>query len=259
MSILRSMLKSLLGSRLTPDAAAGHASASQSSIEELLRQALVAFSHDAPKPIKVIDYELVAYVMAAAEAGQYMRTHMAGARNYGQRDALLRAAMESCDVAGLTLEFGVFKGASLRFLAGLTPDVVHGFDSFRGLPEDWTHFQKMGRFDLGGEVPVFREPNIRVHPGWFSDTLPPFLAREQAPVRFLHLDCDLYSSTREVLGLLAPRLVSGTVIVFDDYLNYPAWREHQYRAFQEFVAERSIRYRYTGFASSYTAVTVRLD
>jgi hypothetical protein len=37
--------------------------------------------------------------------------------------------------------------------------------------------------------------------------------------------------------------------MFDEYYNYPNWREHEYRAWQEFVAARKIKYRYTGFST----------
>jgi len=257
--MLGSLLKGLMPRKAEADRNESRMSLLGGGTEGDLHKALVSFLHDAPKPIKVIDYELVAYLRASVEAADYMTTRMSSATNYRQRDALLISALEQCEIPGLMLEFGVFKGHSLRFIASRTSATVHGFDSFQGLPDDWTHFQKKGRFDLGGQVPAFEERNVQIHEGWFSDTVPSFLARETGPIRFLHLDCDLYSSTKEVLDGLSPRIVSGTVIVLDDYLNYPAWREHQYRAFQEFVSRQALSYRYLGFASSYTAVTVRID
>jgi hypothetical protein len=37
--------------------------------------------------------------------------------------------------------------------------------------------------------------------------------------------------------------------MFDEYYNYPNWREHEYKAWQEFVAAQKITYRYTGFST----------
>ena len=37
---------------------------------------------------------------------------------------------------------------------------------------------------------------------------------------FAHIDCDCYSSAKVVLDLLAPRLRRGTVLVFDELMNY---------------------------------------
>jgi Macrocin-O-methyltransferase (TylF) len=65
----------------------------------------------------------------------------------------------------------------------------------------------------------------------------------------MHLDADLYSSTKTVLDAFRERIRPGTVIVFDEYYNYPNWREHEFRAFQEFIAETGLRYKYIGFST----------
>lgn len=164
----------------------------------------------------------------------------------GSRCGLLAAADGRARVAGgFTAEFGVRHGASLRFLAGRIDGPVHGFDSFEGLPEDWQHF-KAGTFTTGGRLPQVPD-NARLHVGWFADTVPAFLAAESAPARLLNVDCDLCSSTRDALVGLVPRIVPGTVIVFDEYFMQPDWREHEYRGFQEVAQRRGWRYRYLAF------------
>ena len=70
------------------------------------------------------------------------------------------------------------------------------------------------------------------------------------------MDCDLYSSTMTVLNGLKDRLQIGTVISFDEYLNYPGWREHEYKAWQEFVAANNIEYDYIAFGASNGPATV---
>ena len=107
-------------------------------------------------------------------------------------------------------------------------------------------------------MPHFDEPNIQIHKGWFDQSLTMFLAEHAGPARFIHIDCDLYASTTAVLQLLAPRIVTGTIILFDEYLNYPAWRQHEFKAFQEFVVQKGKSYRYIGFASSGTSVAVKI-
>ncbi|MDA8250890.1 MAG: class I SAM-dependent methyltransferase [Rhodospirillales bacterium] len=195
---------------------------------------------------------------AKREAVRYIRAHMADAVMRRDRFELLRFALARAPQDGLVLEFGVEKGASVSCLAGATPRVVHGFDSFRGLPEDWTGTgEARGAFDLKGKLPKV-PGNVRLHVGWFDATLPRFLAEQEGPVALLHIDCDIYASTRTVLDLLAPRIVPGTVIVFDEYFNYHGWRQHEYRAFQEFLAASGQRYRYLGFAAEkgHVAVTI---
>ncbi|CNH10399.1 Uncharacterised protein [Mycobacterium tuberculosis] len=38
-----------------------------------------------------------------------------------------------------------------------------------------------------------------------------------------------------IFDQLADNIVSGTVIVFDEFYNYPGAEEHEFRAFQEFL------------------------
>jgi Macrocin-O-methyltransferase (TylF) len=123
---------------------------------------------------------------------------------------------------------------------------IHGFDSFEGLPEDWFGKFRKGRFDTGGKLPKVRS-NVKLHKGWFDETLPKFVAENDGPVAFLHVDCDLYSSTKTIFQYLGDRIVAGTIILFDEYFNYPGWQQHEHKAFQELVQERGLRYRWLAY------------
>jgi hypothetical protein len=255
-SLLANIWRTIAGNAVAkaPPAAANDGVALQSA----LRAALASLLREPLTPPNTVDYAMMAHLMAAASSAEYMMNNMMSARNLMHRIDLLDFALGECTIEGLVMEFGVYRGKSLRDIAMSVDHEVHGFDSFEGLPEDWTYFQKQGRFSLQGEVPYFDAPNIRIHKGRFDQTLPQFLTRYPGPARFIHVDCDIYTSTRTVLQLLATRIVSGTVILFDEYLNYPAWQQHEFRAFQEFVAQAGKNYRYIGFASSDCAVAVRI-
>jgi hypothetical protein len=80
--------------------------------------------------------------------------------------------------------------------------------------------------------------------GKAQDTLPRFLEEHQQNVRFAHFDMDTYQSTLDVLRLLRPRLVSGSVIVFDELIGYPLWQESEYKAWSEFIKEAQISFKY---------------
>ena len=171
--------------------------------DELLR----ALLREESRPAAPYDYEQLAYLIAGVASAHYMVEHMSSARNLVGRAALLEYALAQSAVEGLVLEFGVYTGASLKWIADRCPRTVHGFDSFEGLPEVWTHVQKKGRFSLQGELPDVGAANVVLHKGWFADTLPAFLAASPGPVRFAHIDCYLYSSSKTVLELPAPRMV----------------------------------------------------
>jgi len=144
------------------------------------------------------------------------------------------------DPAGLFLEFGVHKGASVNLIARKLRDLgggwVYGFDSFRGLPEIFptTFIAPVGCFQLNGLPHV--EDNVELVVGWFNETLPKFLRRElQGPLRLLHLDADLWSSTWEVLSNLQPYITSGCLIVIDDFINFWNFHRHGFRALSNFL------------------------
>lgn len=193
---------------------------------------------------------------AQAEAAAYVRERMPGALYFIEREGLMRFALSKVSLTGQVLEFGVFGGKSIRLIASLVRQTVYGFDSFEGLPEDWTgNKSPRGEFSRGGTLPSV-PANVELRRGWFEDTLPAFAREHREPVAFAHVDCDLYSSSRSVFDSIGPLLVPGSVLVFDDYFNYHGWREHEYRAFQEFVAARAVRYRYLGYARHQVAVLI---
>ncbi len=193
---------------------------------------------------------------AKREAVDYIVANMSEAMVLPDRLDLLKFALSRAPAEGLVLEFGVEKGASLRHLASLRPGNVHGFDSFEGLPGDWSGTKEAaGAFTLRGKLPQV-PANAILHVGWFDQTLPPFLAQNPGQCALIHVDCDIYISTTVIFEQLRPRIGSGTVIVFDEYFNYPGWRAHEYKAFQEFIAATGLGYRYLGFSAEKGHVAV---
>ena len=167
-------------------------------------------------------------------------------------------AAEATRVPGVVCEFGVAWGHSIRQLAALFPNrAVHGFDSFEGLPEQFAQVAA-GDYSTQGRLPPAPK-NVTFHKGWFEDTLPDFVAELEEPIAYLHIDCDLYSSTKTVFDYLGPHIVSGTVIVFDEYLAFEGWQDHEYKAFQEFIAESGHTYSYIGFSRKLATVAVVID
>jgi len=58
----------------------------------------------------------------------------------------------------------------------------------------------------------------------------------------------VYSLTKAVLTLLAPRIAPGAVIVFDECIGNEHWREDEFKAFQEAVAQYGWKYEYLCFS-----------
>jgi hypothetical protein len=202
-------------------------------------------------------YEL--QIRARAEAADYVQAKMTDALIFEKPGvALLHFCLAEAP-SGAILEFGVAGGNSIRAIgAAVKGRPVHGFDSFEGLPEHWSgHLTLRGEFNQGGQLPPV-PANVTLHKGWFDATLPAWKTAHADRVGFLHVDCDIYSSAKFVLASLADRFQVGTVIRFDEYFNYPNWRQHEFRAWQETVTEFGLAYEYIGFAAQDGAVAVRV-
>lgn len=94
--------------------------------------------------------------------------------------------------------------------------------------------------------------------GWFDDTLPGFVAEHPGPVSFLHVDGDLYSSTKTIFDLVGPRLRVGSVIIFDEFFNYPGWEKHEFRAWEEFLASSGTEFTYEAYTMNNEQVVARI-
>jgi hypothetical protein len=194
---------------------------------------------------------------ALHESVDYIDASMASALGFDTQKELLEYALSQTDTAGHYLEFGVFSGGTIRHIAKCKRDVtIHGFDSFEGLPDAWAGFN-LGRqaFFRGGRLPKAPR-NVVLHKGWFRETIPAWCGQHAGAIAFMHVDCDLYSSTADILTGLADRLQPGTVILFDEYFKYPGWRQHEFKAWQEFVASRNITYDYVGYARQQVMIRI---
>jgi Macrocin-O-methyltransferase (TylF) len=202
------------------------------------------------------DIDLARQQKATSESAEFVDRSMPMTKSYPDKFALLRAAIAQVEIAGLYCEFGVYRGETINFIASLAQAEIHGFDSFEGLPEDWRTGHEKGTFALS-ELPEVRA-NVRLHRGWFENSIPDFKRAHAGPIAFLHLDADLYSSTRTVLELLGDRIVASTVLQFDEFFNYPGWQEGEYKAFSEFCSKRTVEARYVGYTRFDQQVAVKI-
>jgi len=219
----------------------------------------VRFELERRRNIDSQDIALVLQREALAETVAYTKQHLLNVNSVDSFLEHLSSALKQVkDRSGLYLEFGVFSGNTINHIAGQVDQTVYGFDSFEGLPERWRDGLDAGHFKpMGGTLPKVR-PNVQLVKGWFDKTLPEFLDKHPENVSFLHVDCDLYSSTKTIFTYLGPRIQPGTVIVFDEYFNYFGWKEGEYKAFQEFVSRERIKYQYLSYNRTSQQVCVRI-
>lgn len=124
------------------------------------------------------------------------------------------------------------------------------FDSFEGLPQtdqDDGYF-KQGTFKTSERrflklVKSYTGQDLcdeQLIKGFYEESLTHELCERLPKIGVLHIDVDLYSSTRQVLSFTKNLLVSGSVILFDDYYCFnPDKPAGELRALNEFLEENS--------------------
>ncbi len=149
------------------------------------------------------------------------------------------------------LEFGVYRGDTMRWWLDhnkAADSRFIGFDSFRGLPENWRDSFPKGTFSTDGVTPDIDDTRCGFKVGWFHETLPGFVAEYRSVNRrVIHLDGDLYSSTLYPMTVLAGSLHPGDILIFDDFGGYL----HQYRAMEDFFSAFDLDYKVVGVAQNY--------
>jgi O-methyltransferase len=125
---------------------------------------------------------------------------------------------------GAFVEVGVYQGGSAEVLHGLAQEqgrALFLFDTFCGIPfrgEDDRHV--VGDFADTSMADVARLcPQAVIVAGVFPASLV-----ETGPVAFVHADADQYQSTRDICTHLAPRMVPGGVMLFDDFAHLDGCR-----------------------------------
>jgi hypothetical protein len=204
---------------------------------------------------------LLIHQQALQDSAQYASKNFSQAMQFDKRSELWSYCLNripQLQTGGVIAEFGVWKGDSINFFARNCPKAkVFGFDSFEGLEEDWygTRLQK-GFFSTNGQLPKC-ERNVSLIKGWFEDTLPKFCKELQGEkIQLLHMDADTYKPTAYVLNSLTKNLGRGTIVIFDEYFGYSSFREHEFRAWQEFVNSEGIKYQYIGYMEMQVAIEI---
>jgi len=197
---------------------------------------------------------------AVVDSFNYAKENMKGAYSFLDRfDGLaysIKEARRRFSSRKLVLEFGVYKAGMINYQAKTFPDLNFvGFDSFEGLQGQWRSMAPERTFDLGGKLPKVRR-NVRLVKGWFSESGSRWKAENTAadiPL-LVHVDCDTYAATLDVLELCSDYVEHGLVLHFDDYFGFPDWRSGGFKALKEMTEKRRWRLTYLSYGTKEAAV-----
>jgi hypothetical protein len=144
----------------------------------------------------------------------------------------------------LYLEFGVYRGESIASWSHILkhPESrLHGFDTFTGLPEDWSNDFRAGAFSVGGQIPIVNDSRVAFFKGLFQETLPQYTPPPHDRL-VVNMDADLYSSTAFVLAWAMDLIKPGSLLYFDEFED----GLHERKAFEEFLKISGMRFDVLG-------------
>jgi hypothetical protein len=202
---------------------------------------------------------LVLFNRAVEKSADYVEKNMRGAIIFSgsHKPNMWNCAASKIKLNGYIAEFGVFQGESVNFLAKLIhPKQIFGFDSFKGLEEDYVLDHPKGSFNQNGILPVVEE-NVFLVKGSFSESLPKWLNDNKGIFSLINIDCDTYESTSTVLNNIgSDRIVSGTFILFDEYFGFYGWEDCEFKAWQEYCYKNNVKYKYVAVCQMQVLVEV---
>lgn len=178
--------------------------------------------------------------------------HLAGVQGHIAEFGTATGLTSSCLAMALADARELYSDLETRH--GLPPRKLFLFDSFQGLPvsqaeaDQGSLHVRTGVWGPGAckalEEAELRQmceqfidgDSIQIFSGWYADTLS--MIAPGTRFALVHLDCDLYESTRQVLDylLVHDHLADGCAIFFDDWsCNHASPKYGQRRAFKEWV------------------------
>ena len=75
----------------------------------------------------------------------------------------------------------------------------------------------------------------------------------------VHVDCDTYAATVDVLEFCSGYVEHGLVLHFDDYFGFPDWRTGGFKALQEISEKRRWRLTWLSYGTKEAAVLAEMQ
>jgi O-methyltransferase len=150
---------------------------------------------------------------------------------------LLSCTRATQKVEGAMAEIGVYRGGSARLMCeGRGNRALYLFDTFEGLPTTHDLDNCFGAGQYAASIDDVRKylasfENVHIYKGLFPATSTPISHNRFS---FVHLDVDLYETTRDCLDFFYPLLNPGGMFLIHDFL----WAEGVRKAVQEFFVTR---------------------
>jgi hypothetical protein len=202
--------------------------------------------------------------MQIVYAGKYVdwcRTNIPLDRVFDNKFDMYRLVVDSYGLNDAIdyLEFGVYRGKTLNWwVTNVTAPSAQfvGFDTFTGLPEDWTAKLRKGAYSTQGQLPAISDDRVAYEIGLFQDTLGPFLQKNSLERRLVvHIDSDLYSSALYVLTAIASRLKRDDILLLDEVSAVT----HEFRALLDFTSAYRVKLGGIAAANHFSQIALEVQ
>lgn len=161
---------------------------------------------------------------------------------------LYRFSQHCINIPGDFAECGVYKGGSAALIAHViqstsnpTTKLLHLFDTFKGMPKEGVPDSSDHQEGDMGDVSLTRVKAYLkgylftiFYPGVIPET---FKHVEKKKFAFVHIDVDLFKTSKDCCEFFYDRLTSGAIMVFDDY-GFPRYEYAEKKAVDEFFADK---------------------
>lgn len=152
-------------------------------------------------------------------------------------------------VEGMWLNFGIKDGEIINQISKYNGKNIFCFDEFEnqiGKKEGHLNMYTFQKFKE--QIKPFLNKNIKIFPGYFSETIPKFekVYLKEECVSFLNIHSNSYQSTKTILHSLVHTIKNNCIIVFNEFINYPGYFLHEFKAFYEFIQEYNIKFEFIG-------------
>jgi hypothetical protein len=212
---------------------------------------------------------------------EYAKKNMSNAKIFDSDSEIIQRATYWAEKReGIIIKFGVYSGHKVNFLAALNPKkIIYAFDTLKGIGEDWRPNFPKGTFSYinKNQLPMVL-PNVNLITGSYDETTKLFvknlkksmklsftdvedknvLDEKKGVFSIFYVDTKTYINTKVIFKNLGEYINKGTIIVLNEYFNYPGWQNHEFKAFQEFVSERNLDYEYLAYNRFHSQVIVRI-
>lgn len=144
-------------------------------------------------------------------------------QSYNEAYQIYMAVKNTTKINGDIAEVGTYRGGSAKLICEAKGNKsLHLFDTFNGLPDLCSidnpkryHKGKCSASMEGVKNYLRRYSNVYIYKGLFPSTAESIKNKKFS---FIHLDVDLYESTKASLEFFYPRMSPGGIIISHDYI-----------------------------------------